>query len=496
MIASGSENYVTEYNYNNAQGKYTALLQKEIKNVQGEENPLDQNSNVKQTVYTYDANGNQITKTADGKTETNSYDGLNQLIGFTDGDTTANYKYNASGLRYEKIVDGQRINHVWDGSKQIIADVIDNQFYEADCYIRGTNLVAKYNYRNGDKSEYTYYTQNAHGDVVNLTNADGEVVKSYTYDAFGVEKNIDDTDTNAFRYCGEYFDTETSTIYLRARYYNPSIGRFISRDSFAGKNEDPLSLNRYTYCHNNPVIGVDPSGNFAEAISDFFSEAGQAISNAWETAKGYGGSIINSMSSYSSLYAGCGTAAAADGPLPILDIIAGVTAVGLTGYCVYEGVKAYNDATVLPNEGVLSREKDRNITFAKTKNISDALTIATIKSLPQKRSYSVYGLVDSNKDVQYVGRTKNLAATKIRHGNNPYREDLTLIPFEQNLTFDQARFYEQYYIDYFKTLNKSNNTNNQIRGASEEKYKSYYETANDYYKFITGLTNDLTYVGG
>ena len=155
MTASGSENYVTEYNYNNAQGNYTALLQKEIKTVEGEENPLDFTSNIKQTVYTYDANGNQITKTSEGKTETNTYDGLNQLIGFTDGETTASYKYNASGLRYEKTVDGQRINHVWDGNQQIVADVIDNQFYEADCYIRGTNLVAKYNYRNGNKSEYT-----------------------------------------------------------------------------------------------------------------------------------------------------------------------------------------------------------------------------------------------------------------------------------------------------------------------------------------------------
>lgn len=140
--------------------------------------------------------------------------------------------------------------------------MINNQFYEADCYIRGTNLVAKYNYKNGNKSEYTYYTQNAHGDVVNLTDADGEVVKSYTYDAFGVEKNIDETDANPFRYCGEYFDAETGTIYLRARYYNPTTGRFISRDSVMGKIDDPLSLNLYTYCHNNPIIGIDPSGHF------------------------------------------------------------------------------------------------------------------------------------------------------------------------------------------------------------------------------------------
>ncbi|MBE6844524.1 MAG: RHS repeat-associated core domain-containing protein [Ruminococcus sp.] len=261
MTATGTEDYVTEYNYNDSNGNYTALLQKEVKTVE-KENELDITNNVKQTVYTYDKNGNQIKKTADGKTETNTYDGLNQLIGFTDGTTTASYKYNEDGLRYEKTVNDQTINHVWDSSKQIVADVIDNQFYEADCYIRGTNLAAKYNYQNGNKSEYTYYTQNAHGDVVNLTDKTGKVTKTYTYDAFGVEKNIDENDTNAFRYCGEYYDAETGTIYLRARYYNPSIGRFISRDSFAGKIEDPLSLNLYTYCANNPISLKDPTGHW------------------------------------------------------------------------------------------------------------------------------------------------------------------------------------------------------------------------------------------
>ncbi len=62
---------------------------------------------------------------------------------------------------------------------------------------------------------------------------------------------------------GEYFDAETGTIYLRARYYDPTIGRFISRDSYAGKKEDPLSLNLYTYCHNNPIIYIDIDGHKA-----------------------------------------------------------------------------------------------------------------------------------------------------------------------------------------------------------------------------------------
>ena len=87
------------------------------------------------------------------------------------------------------------------------------------------------------------------------------MTKTYKYDAFGVEKNIDENDANAFRYCGEYYDTETATIYLRARYYNPSTGRFTQRDSFAGKNEEPLSLNLYTYCANNPIKYVDSNGH-------------------------------------------------------------------------------------------------------------------------------------------------------------------------------------------------------------------------------------------
>jgi len=276
MTATGSETYETVYDYT-INGKYTALLQKETKSVEETSdvtpinnlasNPLDlenatsKDFNVETTAYTYDANGNQVTKTTSEKTETNTYDGLNQLIGFTDGETTASYTYDVNGLRLSKTVDGVTTKHIWDGSQQIIADVVNGQYYEADCYLRGTNLVATYSYCNGAKTDYTYYTQNAHGDVVNLIDAEGAVVKSYTYDAFGVEKNIDNSDVNAFRYCGEYFDVETGTIYLRARYYAPTIGRFISRDSYTGKIEAPLSLNLYTYCYNNPLVYFDPSGH-------------------------------------------------------------------------------------------------------------------------------------------------------------------------------------------------------------------------------------------
>lgn len=116
------------------------------------------------------------------------------------------------------------------------------------------------------KSSYTYYTQNTHGNVVNLTDETGAVTKSYIYDAFGREQNIDDADINAFRYCGAYYDKKTVTIYLRARCYNPYNRRFVSRVSFASSNNDPLSLNLYIYCHNNPVSGTDSTDHLMYAI--------------------------------------------------------------------------------------------------------------------------------------------------------------------------------------------------------------------------------------
>ena len=135
-------------------------------------------------------------------------------------------------------------------------------------YLRGANLIA----RNEE-----YYLFNAHGDVVNLTNASGAVTRSYAYDAFGNEKNPDENDANPFRYCGECWDSETGTYYLRARYYDPAIGRFTQQDTISyiyrklpGERQliDPLSLNLYTYCANAPILYCDLSGNFWETALD------------------------------------------------------------------------------------------------------------------------------------------------------------------------------------------------------------------------------------
>jgi RHS repeat-associated protein len=102
---------------------------------------------------------------------------------------------------------------------------------------------------------------NGHGDVVQTATADGTVENSYDYDIFGNATLTIEVYSNAIRYGSEYFDNETGLYYLRARYYDSYQGRFISEDSFMGNEDDPLSLNLYTYGENDPIMYSDPSGH-------------------------------------------------------------------------------------------------------------------------------------------------------------------------------------------------------------------------------------------
>jgi len=114
---------------------------------------------------------------------------------------------------------------------------------------------------------------------VHLTDGSGLGTWNYDYDAFGNERNPDPNDTNPFRYCGQYWDAETETIYLRARNYSPKLGRFTQQDGWGYANPaDPLSLNLYTYCANNPVRFSDPSGLAPVNIEEYAQAMGATTS--------------------------------------------------------------------------------------------------------------------------------------------------------------------------------------------------------------------------
>ena len=135
---------------------------------------------------------------------------------------------------------------MYDG-ENIIAEISDSG---ETIYLRdNTGIVSR---TRGNAKEY--FVSNYRGDISAVVNSNADIIKSYDYEAFGSLKNASAEDDNPFRYCGEYFDDETGFVYLRNRYYDPSIGRFTT--------EDPAKsgLNWYAYCENNPVNRIDPSG--------------------------------------------------------------------------------------------------------------------------------------------------------------------------------------------------------------------------------------------
>ena len=116
--------------------------------------------------------------------------------------------------------------------------------------VRGYELLKK----ETNNKQY-YYHQNEHGDITHLTNNHEEIENSYLYDVFGNVREQQENVENVFKYAGEQQDPETEQYYLRARFYNPVVGRFTQEDVYRGDG-----LNLYVYVVNNPLLWIDPSG--------------------------------------------------------------------------------------------------------------------------------------------------------------------------------------------------------------------------------------------
>ena len=187
----------------------------------------------------------------------NHYNALNQLTETLTKNYKVSFTYDAEGLRTGKTVNGEKTIYVWDG-EQVVMELSKGGAVQKR-YIRGNDLVYA---DKGENTEKTYYVTDMHGNVVQLLDESGNVTKTYEYDSFGNEVKPEKKDENPYRYCGEYYDKETEEVYLRARYYQPSVGRFITRDTYTGESDESLSLHLYTYCENDSVNAWDPSGHY------------------------------------------------------------------------------------------------------------------------------------------------------------------------------------------------------------------------------------------
>ncbi|WP_110930290.1 RHS repeat-associated core domain-containing protein [Paenibacillus bouchesdurhonensis] len=216
--------------------------------------------------YVYDERGNRLEvegQQVRGMTNAEfTFDSLNRLTKVTGEDgTEVSYSYNGDGLLYERAEGTERTRYYYDEQAKLIA--------EANVSNGTPNLTYTYIYDLAGRlwsrvaqatGEVQYYQFNGHGDVVGLVDRAGNQLNSYTYDIWGNPEHEEETVPNIFRYSGEYWDEATDLQYLRARWYDPNAGRFVSKDSYEGDITNPLSQNLYTYVHNNPLIYTDPSG--------------------------------------------------------------------------------------------------------------------------------------------------------------------------------------------------------------------------------------------
>lgn len=187
--------------------------------------------------YTYDANGNMITRP--GQTITYDYDNKPIAINAT----TFVYDYSGSRIKKNNTVyigkgyectNGDCTKYIFAGSNRIASKTASTTYYYHTDHLGSSSIITD---SSGAKTEETYY---------------------YPYG--GTRQHTGSTNLK-HKYTGQEEDPETGLYYYGARYYDPALARFISADTIVPYFSDPQSFNRYSYAGNNPIIYTDPTGH-------------------------------------------------------------------------------------------------------------------------------------------------------------------------------------------------------------------------------------------
>jgi RHS repeat-associated protein len=245
------------YTYDNASDKLLSINQNSRIDVS---NTYDNNGAITKQVYS--RLGKQI-KQVDyswntlGELESISYKQLGAPVFMpTVPDNILSFKYDYAGNRSVKSVNGVSTYYINDGLR--VLNEINKDGNVSKSIVYGLGQIASVD--SADKIQYIH--TDVQGSAVVATDKNGVSAGEYDYDPFGtlIGKTGSATD---YLYTGQEYDIESDLYYYNARYYNPRMGRFLSRDAIHGFDGDSISRNPYLYVKNNPLKYTDPSGKIS-----------------------------------------------------------------------------------------------------------------------------------------------------------------------------------------------------------------------------------------
>ena len=206
------------------------------------------------TTFQYDRAGNLL---QDDKAKY-TYDAFNRTVKVEtfDGNVQVN-RYDAEGLRHEMEENGRLVRFIFHKGEAVAEQEENSNVIRL---IRGSELIARSSDSESARTYY-HYASDEMGSTTHIVDENGNVKNRYAYDAWGKITAKAEAVPNRFTYYGQQIDPITQQYYLRARFYNPVLGRFTQEDTYRGDG-----LNLYAYCANNPVYYIDPSGYYKDGV--------------------------------------------------------------------------------------------------------------------------------------------------------------------------------------------------------------------------------------